>query len=139
MPTSGTSTEQGHVLRSYEALRATYNMFSFKYFFWSALFGGVIGVALGAMLTFQVFDDQRHEHDDEDEEVLHPAADMRLQQERSSDYPGESLSNTITYLKIESFNFTWVSFLLFSYTFLFQNYISTDATTLYTLAENFFQ
>ena len=48
-------------------------MFSFKYFFWSALFGGVIGVALGAMLTFQVFDDQRHEHDDED--------DMRLQQE----------------------------------------------------------
>ena len=63
--------------------RATNNMVSFKYFFWSALFGGVIGVALGAMLTFQIFDDQRHEQADEDEdrEVLHPAADMRLQQE----------------------------------------------------------
>ena len=56
-------------------------MFSFKYFFWSALFGGVIGVALGAMLTFQVFDDQQHEQAEDDEEVLHPAADMRLQQE----------------------------------------------------------
>ena len=58
-------------------------MVSFKQFFWSALFGGVIGVALGAMLTFQIFDDQRLEQADEgeDREVLHPADDMRLQQE----------------------------------------------------------
>ena len=63
-------------------------MFSFKYFFWSALFGGVIGVALGAMLTFQVFDDQQHEQAEDDEEVLHPAADMRLQQEAILRLPG---------------------------------------------------
>ena len=62
-------------------------MFSFKYFFWSALLGGVIGVALGAMLTFQVFDDQRHEQAEDDEEVLH-RADMRLQQEAILRLPG---------------------------------------------------
>ena len=42
--------------------------------------GGVIGVALGAMLTFQVFDDQRHEQAEDEEEVLHPA-EMRLRPE----------------------------------------------------------
>ena len=58
-------------------------MISFKYFFWSALFGGVIGGVLGAMLTLQIFDDQRREQADEHEDrgALHPAADMRLQQE----------------------------------------------------------
>ena len=50
--------------------------------------GGVIGVALGAMLTFQVFDDQQHEQAEDDEEVLHPAADMRLQQEAILRLPG---------------------------------------------------
>ena len=55
-------------------------MFSFKYFFWSALLGGVIDVALGAMLTFQVFDDQRHEQAEDD--------DMRLQQEAILRLPG---------------------------------------------------
>ena len=62
-------------------------MFSFKYFFWSALLGGVIGVAWGAMLTFQVFDDQRNEQAEDDEEVLH-RADMRLQQEAILRLPG---------------------------------------------------
>lgn len=42
--------------------------------------GGVIGVALGAMLTFQVFDDQRHEQAEDD--------DMRLQQEAILRLPG---------------------------------------------------
>ena len=114
-------------------------MISFKYFFWSALLGGVIGGVLGAMLTLQIFDDQRRDAADEDEdrEALHPAADMRLQQEATRDYPGESLSNTITYLYLNRFN--WVSFLFFSSTFLFLNYLSTDIATLYTLAENSFQ
>ena len=52
-------------------------MISFKYFFWSALFGGVIGGVLGAMLTLNIFSDQRQEQA-EGREALHPAADMRL-------------------------------------------------------------
>ena len=59
-------------------------MISFKYFLWSALFGSVIGGVFGAMLTLQIFDDQRRREqpaEDEDREALHPAADMRLQQE----------------------------------------------------------
>ena len=58
-------------------------MISFKYFFWSALFGGVIGGVFGAMLTLKILDVHRREQADEDEdrEALHPAADMRLQQE----------------------------------------------------------
>ena len=49
-------------------IKATTTMISFKYFFLSALFGGVIGGVLGAMLTLKIFGDQVQEHADEDEE-----------------------------------------------------------------------
>ena len=56
-------------------------MISFKYSFLSALFGGVIGGFLGAMLTLKIFGDQVQEQaDDDEEEALHPA-EMRLQPE----------------------------------------------------------
>ena len=55
-------------------------MISFKYFFWSALFGGVIGGVLGAMLMLNIYDDRhdRGQEQAEGREALHPAADMRL-------------------------------------------------------------
>ena len=57
-------------------------MISFKYFFFSALFGGVIGGVLGAMLTLEIFGEQGQEQAEEDEEeaARHPA-EMRLQPE----------------------------------------------------------
>ena len=51
-------------------------MISFRYFFLSALFGGVIGGALGAMFTLNIFGEQGQEQAEEDEE-----AEMRLQPE----------------------------------------------------------
>ena len=58
-------------------------MISFRYFFLSALFGGVIGGVLGAMFTLNIFVEQAQEQAEEDEEeaARHPAAEMRLQQE----------------------------------------------------------
>ena len=57
-------------------IKATTTMISFKYFFLSALFGGVIGGALGAMFTLNIFGEQGQEQAEEDEE-----AEMRLQPE----------------------------------------------------------
>ena len=57
-------------------------MISFKYFFLSALFGGVIGGVLGAMLTLKIFEDQIQEQADEgEEEARHPAELVGLQPE----------------------------------------------------------
>ena len=55
-------------------------MISFKYSFLSALFGGVIGGFLGALLTLKIFGDQGQEQADDEEEARHPA-EMRLQPE----------------------------------------------------------
>ena len=58
-------------------------MISFKYSFLSALFGGVIGGFLGAMLTLKIFGDQGQgqvQADDDEEEARHQA-EMRLQPE----------------------------------------------------------
>ena len=57
-------------------IKATTTMISFRYFFLSALFGGVIGGALGAMFTLNIFGEQGQEQAEEDEE-----AEMRLQPE----------------------------------------------------------
>ena len=60
-------------------------MDSFKKIFLSALFGGVIGGILGAMLTLKIFGDQGPEREqaDEDEEENRDRGepDMRQQQE----------------------------------------------------------
>ena len=57
-------------------------MISYKYSFLSALFGGVIGGFLGAMLTLKIFGDQGQEQaDDDGEEAAHHPAEMRLQPE----------------------------------------------------------
>ena len=60
----------------------TTTMISFKYFFLSALFGGVIGGVLGAMFTLNIFGEQGQEQAEEDEEeaARHPA-EMRLRPE----------------------------------------------------------
>ena len=58
-------------------------MISFKYYFLSALFGGVIGGFLGAMLTLEIFGDQgqgKEQADDDEEEARHPA-EMKLHPE----------------------------------------------------------
>ena len=57
-------------------------MISFRYFFLSALFGGVIGGVLGAMFTLNIFVEQGQEQAEEDEEeaARHPA-EIRLQPE----------------------------------------------------------
>ena len=58
-------------------------MIYLKYFFLSALSGGVIGGVFGAMLTLKIFGDQAQEQADEDEEEDRDrgAPDMRQQQE----------------------------------------------------------
>ena len=63
-------------------IKATATMISFRYFFLSALFGGVIGGVLGAMFTLNIFVEQGQEQAEEDEEeaARHPA-EMRLQPE----------------------------------------------------------
>ena len=62
-----------------QSCKATTTMISFKYFFLSALFGGVIGGVLGAMFTLNIFGEQGQEQAEEDEEeaARHPA-EMRL-------------------------------------------------------------
>lgn len=64
-------------------IKATTTMISFRYFFLSALFGGVIGGVLGAMFTLNIFVEQAQEQAEEDEEeaARHPAAEMRLRPE----------------------------------------------------------
>ena len=57
-------------------------MISFKYSFLTALFAGVIGGFLGAMLTLKIFGDQEQEHADDDneddiQEVRQPAEIMQ--------------------------------------------------------------
>ena len=58
-------------------------MISFKYFFLSALFGGVIGGVLGAMLTLEIFGEQGQEQaeEEDEEEAAHHPAEMRVQPE----------------------------------------------------------
>ena len=62
-------------------------MISFKYFFLSVLFGGVIGGGLGAMLTLKIFGDQGQEQADLDEEEARHPAEMRLQLEATPRLP----------------------------------------------------
>ena len=62
-------------------------MISFKYFFLSALFGGVIGGGLGAMLTLKIFGDQGQEQADLDEKEARHPAEMRLQLEATPRLP----------------------------------------------------
>ena len=50
-------------------------MISFKYSFLTALFGGVIGGFLGAMLTLKIFGDQQP--DDDNQDVRYPAEIMQ--------------------------------------------------------------
>jgi len=48
-------------------------MVSFKYFFWSAMFGGIIGGIFGVMFSFKIFGDEEPEEQEEypNEEELH--------------------------------------------------------------------
>ena len=62
-------------------------MISFIYLFLSALFGGVIGGGLGAMLTLKIFGDQGQEQADLDEEETRHPAEMRLQLEATPRLP----------------------------------------------------
>ena len=62
-------------------------MIFFKYFLLSALFGGVIGGGLGAMLTLKIFGDQEQEQADLDEEEARHPAEMRLQLEATLRLP----------------------------------------------------
>ena len=56
-------------------------MISFKYSFLTALFGGVIGGFLGAMLMLKIFGDQGQEQaDDDDQQVRHDHPDEIMQQ-----------------------------------------------------------
>ena len=52
-------------------------MVPFKYFFWSALFGGIIGGICGVMLTFKIYANGNEEPEepaeDPNEEELQPA------------------------------------------------------------------
>ena len=50
-------------------------MVSFIYFFWSAMFGGIIGGIFGVILSFKIFGDEEPEEQEEDpnEEELQPA------------------------------------------------------------------
>ena len=53
-------------------------MISFNNFFWSALFGGVIGGVLGAMLTLKIFGHKEPgQAEREEEEDRDRAPDMR--------------------------------------------------------------
>ena len=57
-------------------------MVSFIYFFWSAMFGGIIGGLFGVMLFFKIYGNEEPEEQEEysDEEDLQPA----IQEERIS-------------------------------------------------------
>ena len=50
-------------------------MVSFIYFFWSAMFGGIIGGIFGVILSFKIFGDEELEEQEEypNEEELQPA------------------------------------------------------------------
>ena len=50
-------------------------MVSFIYFFWSAMFGGIVGGIFGVMLSFQIYENEEPEEQEEypDEEELQPA------------------------------------------------------------------
>lgn len=50
-------------------------MVSFIYFFWSAMFGGIIGGIFGVMLLFKIYGNEEPEEQEEypDEEELQPA------------------------------------------------------------------
>ena len=49
-------------------------MVPFKYFFWNALFGGIIGVICGVMLTFKIYVNGNEEPaEDPNEEELEQA------------------------------------------------------------------
>ena len=82
-PAGGGGSDRKFVLLVLQGtIKATTTMISFRYFFLSALFGGVIGGALGAMFTLNIFGEQGQEQAEEDEEeaARHPA-EMRLQPE----------------------------------------------------------
>ena len=55
-------------------------MVSFIYFFWSAMFGGIIGGIFGVILSFKIFGDEEPEEQEEypDEEELQPAIQEQM-------------------------------------------------------------
>ena len=74
-------------------IRATNNMTSFNNFFWSALFGGVIGSVLGASWRSRF-------------SAIKNQGKLNVRRRKVEIEPptwGESLSNMNTYLKFESF------------------------------------
>ena len=82
-PAGGGGSDRKFVLLVLQGtIKATTTMISFRYFFLSALFGGVIGGVLGAMFTLNIFVEQGQEQAEEDEEeaARHPA-EMRLRPE----------------------------------------------------------
>ena len=56
-------------------------MVPFKYFFWSALFGGIIGGICGVMLTFKIYANGNEEPaEDPNEEELQPAIQEEMEE-----------------------------------------------------------
>ena len=55
-------------------------MVSFIYFFWSAMFGGIIGGIFGVMLSFKIQGNEEPEEQEEypDEEELQPAIQEQM-------------------------------------------------------------
>ena len=55
-------------------------MVSFIYFFWSAMFGGIIGGIFGVMLSFKIYGNEEPEEQEEypDEEELLPAIQEQM-------------------------------------------------------------
>ena len=55
-------------------------MVSFIYFFWSAMFGGIIGGIFGVILSFKIFGDEEPEEQEEypNEEELQPAIQEQM-------------------------------------------------------------
>ena len=123
-------------------------MIYLKYFFLSALSGGVIGGVLGAMLTLKIFGDQGPEgeqaDEDEEEDRDRGAPDMRQQQEAILIQPRKEPVEH-DYIPEIWILLKWVSFLFFSSTFFISKLLNRGATATadpylyYTLVENFLQ
>ena len=123
-------------------------MIYLKYFFLSALSGGVIGGVLGAMLTLKIFGDQGPEREqadeDEEEDRDRGAPDMRQQQEAILIQPRKEPVEH-DYIPEIWILLKWVSFLLISSTFFISKLLNRGATATadpylyYTLVEKFLQ
>ena len=56
-------------------------MVPFKYFFWSALFGGIIGGICGVMLTFKIYVNGNEEHEEPAEDPNEEELQAAIQEE----------------------------------------------------------